>query len=507
MYWERGYQPVVWSVVNAVALALLCFELAWPSVSRRAHLVLFALVALMPLPAMWTILDQAGHRGGPFVPFMGHKLLVLAIALLAPSARLGALLLAVVALAPFAQAYLAWTPQIRARMPALEPWQTGLISVVAAAVLWARRRYVRVLRAAARARAERAWHARVIRLAHAVSELTAVPFETVRSSIPLLGARHADLAPELDRMRRALQRLHRLSDALAPFSDAQHLAPERAPAAARTAERGARREARRALLYMSIATAAGSLVAIWLCGWNALPTWNWALATSVGLVGFGAAGLGRLPRTASLSLLAVQVCVVLAASWIAHDALAASGRPFAPFNITKALVFALALLVPSELWGGVLLMLTGLAAYLQYSLWAPAVASRIPDVEPAATLLCAVMGVALLSAQRRHARAMRELTRSAAVNSELQQLEDLTLRMRDLTNTPLQTLRLSGEVIRCQHADLTPIVDRVDAALAQLQQLNGALAPLGALEWRADHLSFDALAGVEHELQRLRAAS
>jgi hypothetical protein len=496
------------------------------------------------LPAMWLVVDQAAQRGGVFAPFLGQKFLALAIACLAPSGRLGAALLALTLATPFAQTYLTWSPEIRDRMPAFEPLQTGLVVLVAAAVLIECRRFIRRLHEATLASLQRSWLRRLTRLALWVRERSNSPLQTLRASHALLRARHADIAGVVDRMERALDRLCHLNTALAPLDrnmdwkaddlafDGLHRieaelregarvepAPISAPSPPRSGwlgrttltrgfEADGGREARLALLHSALLCTLGGALGAWISGFQGWVSWHWLVLAGAGAMTSALALLERrLSRRVSLGLVALLVVIALGAIWTAQAAQAAGTRQFAAFNATKILMIAIALTSASSGFGRALLVLATLTTYAQWTSWSDEIHARVPDMEPLMTLLCGLVAVVLIGKRRRHAQILRDLAWARTRQRSLQRVNRLSLLVRELANTPLQALRFGAAVIRARHADLGPIVDRMERSVAQLQQLNTVLARIDPLiDSQPDSPSSDALTLIEREVQAQLAA-
>jgi hypothetical protein len=83
--------------------------------------------------------------------------------------------------------------------------------------------------------------------------------------------------------------------------------------------------------------------------------------------------------------------------------------------------------------------------------------------------------------------------RTRVEREALEQLARKLLAIRDLTNTPVQTIELTSAVLRMHHPDLKPQLDRLDRALAQLHQLNELLEGVqSSARWSPALESFDA---------------
>jgi hypothetical protein len=81
--------------------------------------------------------------------------------------------------------------------------------------------------------------------------------------------------------------------------------------------------------------------------------------------------------------------------------------------------------------------------------------------------------------------------------TRIEELARMSLAVRDLANTPLQTLELTLELLRRSDADPT-IVERLSRSLQRLRRLNELLASYEQdVVWTARQESFDAVRVLE----------
>ncbi|MDX2092305.1 MAG: hypothetical protein SFX73_30860 [Kofleriaceae bacterium] len=171
-------------IVGGGALGITA-AFALPQLSRSAYIVVFAVAStLAVLGVLWNNDNMAA--GGHFEAFPGIKVGVLVVALLAPSGRIGALLIALMIFGPIAETYLWWSAEQRARMPLLEPWLTGMLGLAAFGLLVAQRRRSARMHDLARVRAERDGLARVASLVLSLWDLARTPLQTLMMSRELI---------------------------------------------------------------------------------------------------------------------------------------------------------------------------------------------------------------------------------------------------------------------------------------------------------------------------------
>ncbi len=179
--------------------------------------------------------------------------------------------------------------------------------------------------------------------------------------------------------------------------------------------------------------------------------------------------------------------------WLDEIGRAALHGFWIPFTGPKLAVFGIALLAPSLNIGAVLVVLftveTGVLALLSH------LAGRREVVagEPWVTFVYAVIALGLLLERVRRQFAQERAVRAQARSEEMARLARVALALRDLGNTPLQTLRVDAAILRGQSVD-SKVLARIDRALDRLCELNRALARWeSSARWAPGDESFDPL--------------
>jgi hypothetical protein len=183
-------------------------------------------------------------------------------------------------------------------------------------------------------------------------------------------------------------------------------------------------------------------------------------------------------------------------------------RLWAPFQAEKLGALTVALLAPPGFWIGTLSILAFAATPIVHAAsFAPAVRARLPMSEPWASLAYGAFALLLLFYRLRARAVEREMAR---VNAEVAAREQLTralLAVRDLTNTPTQTLSLAVALLREHHPEDSELHRRMDRALTCLREINGVV---GAYEskigWQSGDESFDAMTVLNGDFRPMRAA-
>jgi hypothetical protein len=186
---------------------------------------------------------------------------------------------------------------------------------------------------------------------------------------------------------------------------------------------------------------------------------------------------GRRRRLLWLSSLAffLNNAVAVTALWSANTALAMT-RSWAPFQAEKLGLLAVAILAPPSMVAGIGSIATLAASPIaQFYLFDRETRERFPS-EPWAISIYAVFAL-LLYLYRLRARALAHKMQDALLTAaSLEKLSRVLLAFRDFSNTPLQVLRLTAEVmvVRCPQAGR--LVDRMTRALDRLEELNSIVS-------------------------------
>jgi hypothetical protein len=169
-----------------------------------------------------------------------------------------------------------------------------------------------------------------------------------------------------------------------------------------------------------------------------------------------------------------------------------AGRPWIPFEANKLGMIIVAMLA-SELWVGIL----GIAAYaagalVQMGTFDLTAKSHFALAEPWATLAFAVFSGLLLAHHLQRISLEREVARAHAEVEATQKVARLVLAVRDLSNTPLQTIAFATALAQERHPDLEPILRRVESSLERLKQLDEIFRRQeSGMDWSAEDLSID----------------
>jgi hypothetical protein len=226
-----------------------------------------------------------------------------------------------------------------------------------------------------------------------------------------------------------------------------------------------------------------------------MPIYPYAMSTLVG-VGIIVLLLIRRQRATvrlgSAAFLANTVAI-LVALWITSGYWATSGTAWTPFQANKLGALAVPMLAP-ELGVG-LASIAGFAAIAigKFYFLDPDSRRGFPVGEPWFILIYALFGGVLLIYRLRGLALEREMLRVQAEAAATEQLARTFVRLRDYTNTPIQTIAFTTELLRAKTHGLTPALDRLERAVDRLTELSHALTRYeDAHKWSPGDESLDA---------------
>jgi len=164
-----------------------------------------------------------------------------------------------------------------------------------------------------------------------------------------------------------------------------------------------------------------------------------------------------------------------------------------PFHGPKLAVLGVALLAPSLWLGCTLIALFAVETGVLAVLFNVAGRSDVVSGEPWITLVYALIALGLLIDRVRRQRTEEAAVRAQARADEMARLARVALAVRDLANTPLQTLH-SNVVLLRRHPDDERAMARINRAILRLSELNRVLARWDvSARWERGDESFDPL--------------
>ena len=245
---------------------------------------------------------------------------------------------------------------------------------------------------------------------------------------------------------------------------------------------------RRAALTATLLNIAGVAISFFIWRDHENPLLVGTQVLSIGASAVLAALLAAGPPQLVLAetALLLNVVFLLPAHWVSADRQAAQGIPWTPFQPHGLGAFTIALLAPPALWVGLAgIGLFVVAAIAQYLSWSDVARASVATDEPWPMIIYGAFAVVLLWHARRRARAEERAAAAEARAQAEYELARFIMSVRDLANTPLQTILLATTLLR-EHpgADADALVARIDRALGRLRELDEFLV---AHEQHVDH--------------------
>jgi hypothetical protein len=178
-------------------------------------------------------------------------------------------------------------------------------------------------------------------------------------------------------------------------------------------------------------------------------------------------------RLGSVAFL-INTTAMLIALWITSGYWAAGG-PWTPFQANKLGALAVPMLAPQL--GVGLASIAGFAAMAvaKFYFLDPDIQRGFPIGEPWFVLIYAAFAGVLLVFRLRGLALEREVLRVQAEAASADHLARTFLRLRDYTNTPIQTIAFTTGLLRAKQGDLKPLLDRLERAVQKLTELSDAL--------------------------------
>ena len=230
-----------------------------------------------------------------------------------------------------------------------------------------------------------------------------------------------------------------------------------------------------------------------------LPVW-----TMLQFAGVGALTLlvllwwRRAPRVVCLALFSLDVASALVTSLAGANGSAHAGQMGQIYQSLETGLFVIAILSPSARLGAAWIAIFTAAPFVQFSGWPEAIRRTMLLLDLWLIPMYGAIAEVLLSYRRRSLRLQRLLSDARADRLTLEHLARVSLALRDLANTPLQTLTTGVDLLRRKLGAQQVVLQSMEHALLRLHDLKRALAPFEQhVEWRPREESFDAVAQIE----------
>ncbi len=227
-----------------------------------------------------------------------------------------------------------------------------------------------------------------------------------------------------------------------------------------------------------------------------VPLWPAVASTATGLALLGLLLLCRRLSLRQLSLIyLLNAAAVASVFYVAAPYYIAGLKDWVPFQGNKLGCIVTALLAPSLPAGLVGIMFHCGAALVQFARLGTEASQQLGYGEPFATVIFAVAGVVTLFFRFARVRFEERLVHAQAEAAAMKRLATACLHIRDLMNTPLQTIECSLALLQAQETSArdAAVYGAIDRAFESMHALSRLLSEHeAAVNWEASGTSFDA---------------
>jgi hypothetical protein len=175
-------------------------------------------------------------------------------------------------------------------------------------------------------------------------------------------------------------------------------------------------------------------------------------------------------------------------TWLVDDARAAHSASWVPYEPNKLSALTLAIIAPPGWSIGIvaILMFVG-SALVHHLMWSDAVRPRISAGEPFGIIAYGVFALVVLGFKQRGSSLRRELEHARSEKVAIERVARVSMALRDLANTPVQTLELVRQKLLTRDPQILVQTERMGRALERLERLNDILAPYqSSVVWDED---------------------
>lgn len=232
--------------------------------------------------------------------------------------------------------------------------------------------------------------------------------------------------------------------------------------------------------------------------------WQWYLAALTTI--FFSVIVNRyrdMPSWVCSTIFLITAAIGLFASTLTSYELATNGVKAVAFAGCKLLPIATAIIAPSPVWIGFLVIsVSGVVpVFLYYFAYSLPVREALAIQEPWYTLIYAVVAFFVLRHRLKGIQLERTMSRLKAERRAIDDLARIFLGLRDLTNTPLQSIELTARLLKTGHLTGLEGSMHLDQSLIRLRELSQVLSSYEKdVNWDRMPTSFNAVALLEEKL-------
>lgn len=256
--------------------------------------------------------------------------------------------------------------------------------------------------------------------------------------------------------------------------------------------------------------AAGTTICV--VAWTLIATpmvWRWYVVAGVCFLFLATVLLiKKMPAYASITLTLTCTFLIMIAGAVDTYQMAKYRIPSPTlFGGFKFIALLAALIAPAPVWVGYFIIsLCTLGSIVQFNLASQEIREGYTVFEPWTTLIYMVIAFFVLR-HRIHTRELeRELVHVQMEKRSLDQLARTFLAMRDMTNSPLQSIELVRSLLAKHSIEPENAAKHLESSLIRLRQLSAILTVYeNDVDWTTTDISFDAVKKLEGLLQKKNA--
>jgi hypothetical protein len=206
--------------------------------------------------------------------------------------------------------------------------------------------------------------------------------------------------------------------------------------------------------------------------------WPYAACILLAVAGFAALSSWQGPpdERVAAGVLLLLVAATAATLAVANHQLAHSEVRWNPFESERLGVLTIALLAPPRAWLGLacIFELTG-AALAQWFAWGAAARARLPPAAPWFVVCYGLFATMVYAHRLARQLVERRAAHARAEAAAVERFMRVLLSMRDLANTPLQTIELTVALLRRKETLEERLLERLERATRRLAVISHAL--------------------------------
>jgi hypothetical protein len=181
-------------------------------------------------------------------------------------------------------------------------------------------------------------------------------------------------------------------------------------------------------------------------------------------------------RVGTAAILVVVTATLATLSVTDHTFAHSSNVRWTPFEAQRLGVLTIALLAPPRVWLGIACIVEmTLAPLIAWAVWAPEVRARLPVASPWFVACYGIFAAMVYAHRLARQRVERRAADAQAEAAALERFVRLVISVRDLANTPLQTIELTVALLRCKKSLEEHLLGRLERATQRLVAIGRAL--------------------------------